>query len=210
MLQDILLILLASNYRPWYDIVHKIVHTNGGGRTMEFVRIGDKVISRQKIDSAVDEILSLRVQGMSQAEVAGITGVDRTFVSRLETLGEIRKGGSIAIIGFPIANCDEIRELAAGEGVDFVLLMTDSQRWDWVRQKNGADLLNEILKLINTVRSFDKVILIGSDKRLELMKGLLDRHTQVSTIVIGQSPMTGDVYLNPQLLRDMIVKLKGL
>ncbi|HHX10400.1 MAG TPA: transcriptional regulator [Firmicutes bacterium] len=175
----------------------------------EFVRIGDKVISRQKIDAAIDEILSLRVQGMSQAEVAGITGVDRTFISRLETLGEIRKGGSIAIIGFPVANCEEIRQVAAGEGVEFVWLMTDSERWDWVRQKSGADLLNELLKLINTVRSFDKVILIGSDKRLELMKGLLDRHTHVSAIVIGQSPMTGDVHLNPDLLRDMIVNLKG-
>ena len=181
---------------------------NGRDGAVEFVRIGDKVISRQKIDEAIDEILSLRVQGMSQAEVAGITGVDRTFISRLETLGEIRKGGSIAIIGFPIANCEEIRELAADEGVDFVLLMSDRERWDWVRSKNGADLLNELLKLINTVRGFDKVILIGSDKRLELMKGLLDRHAQVSTIVIGRSPMTGDVF-EPGLLREMIAKLKG-
>lgn len=185
------------------------MHTHGGDTVREFVRIGDKLISRQRIDEAIDEILSLRVQGLSQAEVAGITGVDRTFISRLETLGEIRKGGSMAIVGFPIANCDEIREVAAREGVDFVLLMTDKERWDWVRHKSGADLLNELLKLINTVRSFDKVILIGSDERLELMKGLMDRHTQVSTIVIGQSPMTWDVYLNPDKLRDMIVNLKG-
>ncbi len=176
---------------------------------MEFVRIGDKVISRQKIDSAIDEILSLRTQGMSQADVAAKADVDRTFISRLETLGELRKGGSIAIIGFPLANCEEIRELAAGEGIDFALLMTDKQRWDWVRQKSGIDLLNELLKLVATVRGFDKVILIGSDKRLELMKGLLDRHTEISTIVIGQSPMTGDVYLNPESLREMIIQVKG-
>jgi len=182
---------------------------HGGDKALEFVRIGDKVISRQKIDSAIDEILSLRTQGMSQADVAAKADVDRTFISRLETLGELRKGGSIAIIGFPLANCEEIRELAAGEGIDFALLMTDKQRWDWVRQKSGIDLLNELLKLVAAVRGFDKVILIGSDKRLELMKGLLDRHTEISTIVIGQSPMTGDVYLNPESLREMIIQVKG-
>lgn len=176
---------------------------------MDFVRVGDKVISRQKIDEAIEEILSLRAQGTSQADVASKIGVDRTFISRLEALGELRKGGSIAIIGFPLANCEEIREVASKEGVDFVFVMTDNERWDWVRQKNGIDLLNELLKIIATVRGYDKVILIGSDRRLELMKGLLDRHTEVTTIVIGRSPMTGDVYLNPKSLSHMIKRIKG-
>ncbi|HHY16814.1 MAG TPA: transcriptional regulator [Firmicutes bacterium] len=176
---------------------------------MEFIRIGDKVISRQRIDRALDEILSLRTQGMSQAEVALKTGVDRTFVSRLETLGELRKGGSIAVIGFPLSNCEEIRKVAIQEGVDFVFVMTDKERWDWVRQKSGIDLLNELLRLIAAVRDYDKVLLIGSDRRLELMQGLLDRHTQIFTLVIGESPMAGDVYVNPESLRTMIRKIKG-
>ncbi len=176
---------------------------------MGFVRISDKVISRQKIDNAIDEILDLRTQGFSQSDVADKAGVDRTFISRLETLGEVRKGGSIAMIGFPLSNCEEIRQLAIEEGIEFVLLMTDQQRWDWVKQKSGIDLFNKLLDLITTIRNYDKVILIGSDKRLELVKGLLDRHTQVFTVVIGQSPMTGDVRLNPELLRRMIVQVKG-
>ena len=176
---------------------------------MEFVRVGDKVISRQKIDQAIDEIINLRAQGMSQAEVSVKTGVDRTFVSRLETLGEVRKGGSIAIIGFLISNCDDIRDLAKEEGVEFTLLMNDTERWDWVKQKSGMDLLNELLWIIAEVRTYEKVILIGSDRRLDLMKGLLDRGTDVFSIVIGKSPMTGDVQINPESLRQMIREIKG-
>ncbi|QUL97760.1 MAG: helix-turn-helix transcriptional regulator [Candidatus Fermentithermobacillus carboniphilus] len=176
---------------------------------MEFVRIGDKVISRQKLEDAIDEILSLRSKGLSQAEVAQKTGVDRTFISRLEGLGELRKGGSIALVGFPLSNCDEIRKVAAEEGVDFTLVMTDEERWAFVRERSGADLLNDLMRLIATVRKYEKVILIGSDKRLEIMKGLLDKGTEVSTIVIGRSPMTGDVYLNPQSLREVIREMRG-
>ncbi len=176
---------------------------------MDFVRIGDKVISRSKIDEAIDAILARRAKGQSQSDVAAEMGVDRTFISRLETLGELRKGGSIALIGFPIANCDEIREVARTEGVDYTLLMNDEERWAFVRQKSGIDLLNELMALMSFIRRFDKVILIGSDKRLEIMKGLVDRNTEVATIVIGKSPVSGDVYLNPESLRKVIQGLKG-
>ena len=81
---------------------------------MDFVRIGDKMVSREKIHEAIDAILARRSKGQSQSEVAADLGVDRTFISRLETLGELRKGGSIALIGFPIANCDEIRTSQGG------------------------------------------------------------------------------------------------
>ncbi|HHY75351.1 MAG TPA: transcriptional regulator [Firmicutes bacterium] len=176
---------------------------------MDFVRIGDKIISKEKIHEAIDAILSLRSKGQSQSEVADALGVDRTFISRLETLGEVRKGGSIALVGFPIANCDEIREVAREEGVDFTLVMTDEERWAFVREKSGIDLLNELMALIASIRRFNKVIFIGSDKRLEIMKGLVDKGTEVATIVIGKSPVMGDVYLNPEFLRNVIRGLKG-
>lgn len=176
---------------------------------MDFVRIGDKVISRQKIDEAVDAILSRRAKGQSQADVAAEMGVDRTFISRLETLGELRKGGSIALIGFPISNCDEVREIASSEGIDFTLVMNDDERWRFVRDRSGIDLLNDLMGLMGSIRRFDKVIFVGSDKRLEIMKGLVDRNTEVATIVIGRSPMSGDVFLNPDSLRKVIRSLRG-
>lgn len=177
---------------------------------MEFVRIGDKVISMEKLQESVKQILSLRSRGLSQSEVAARMNVDRTFISRLESLGEMRKGASLAIIGFPIANCDEIRKLAQEEGVEYVLLMNDVERWKFVKEKNGADLLNEILEIIATVRRYEHVILIGSDKRLELVKALLDKDTEVTSIVIGRSPMIGDVQINPGRLREIIRRVKSL
>ncbi len=78
-----------------------------------------------------------------------------------------------------------------------------------MRQRSGIDLLNELMTLIASVRRFDKVIFIGSDKRLEIMKGLVDKGTEVATIVIGKSPVMGDVYLNPESLRQVIKGLKG-
>lgn len=176
---------------------------------MDLIRIGDKVVSRDKILDAIDEILSLRQKGLSQSEVSEKVGVDRTFISRLESLGEIRKGGSIAIIGFPLANPDEIRKVAREEGVEYDLLMTDEERWKFVKEKSGVQLLNELMQIIATVRKFNKVILIGSDWRLEIMKGLLDRETEVALMNIGRSPITGNVYLNPESVREVIRRIKG-
>ncbi len=176
---------------------------------MDFVRIGDKIVSREKIDEAIDDILARRAKGHSQAEVAGEMGVDRTFISRLETLGELRKGGSMALVGFPLANCDEVEKVAREEGVEFVLVMNDQERWGFVKTKSGIDLLNELMGLISMFRKHQKVILIGSDKRLEIMKGLLDKHTEVVTITIGRSPMSGDVNVDTDALRKTIRNLKG-
>lgn len=176
---------------------------------MDFVRIGDKVVSREKINEAIDDILTYRTRGLSQSDVAGQMGLDRTFISRLETLGELRKGGSIALVGFPLANCDEVRKIAAEEGVEFTLVMNDVERWSFARDRTGVDLLNELMALIGSIRKFEKVILIGSDKRLEIMRGLLDKKTEVATIVIGRSPMSGDVYVSAESLREIIRNLKG-
>jgi len=176
---------------------------------VDFVRIGEKIVSREKIDEAIDDILNRRAKGLSQAEVAGEMGLDRTFISRLETLGELRKGGSMALVGFPLANCEEVKMVAYEEGVEFILVMNDEERWGFVKSKNGIDLLNDLMGLIGLFRKHQKVILIGSDKRLEIMKGLLDKNTDVVTITIGRSPMSRDVTVDIDTLRKTIRNLKG-
>lgn len=176
---------------------------------MDFVRIGEKIVSREKIDEAIDDILIRRAKGQSQAEVAGGMGLDRTFISRLETLGELRKGGSMALVGFPLANCEEVKKVAHEEGVEFILVMNDEERWGFVKSKSGIDLLNDLMGLIGLFRKHQKVILIGSDKRLEIMKGLLDKNTDVVTMTIGRSPMSGDVTVDIDTLRKTIRSLKG-
>ena len=91
---------------------------------MDIIRIQDKIISQQKINDSITKILQLRALGYSQQEVADRMSVDRTFISRLEGIGELRKGKTIACIGFPIKNKTEIQAILEEEGVDFIMLMT--------------------------------------------------------------------------------------
>ncbi|HHY42181.1 MAG TPA: transcriptional regulator [Thermoanaerobacterales bacterium] len=173
---------------------------------MDLIRIGDKLISLSRIATTINEMLELRRQGFSQADVAKKFNTDRTFLSRLESLGEIRKGKTIALVGFPIKNIDEIKQVAAEEGVDFSLLMTDRQRWDFVYEKSGIELLNEVVSIIYKVRQYDVVIILGSDQRLRLFKALLDN--EVVPIDLGKSPITQDVYVEPDYLRNIIRTIK--
>ncbi len=173
---------------------------------MDLIRIGDKLISLSRIENSLQEMLDLRQQGISQTEVAKRFDIDRTFLSRLESLGEIRKGRTIALVGFPVKNIAKLKQVALHEGVDFTLLMTDKERWDFVYEKSGIELLNEIMGLLYQVRQYDVVIILGSDQRLRLFKALLDN--EVISINIGKSPITQDVYVDPENLRDVIKTVK--
>lgn len=173
---------------------------------MDLIRIGDKLISFSRIETTIKEMLDLRQQGYSQTDVAKKFNTDRSFLSRLEGLGEIRKGKTIALVGFPIKNVEDLKEVAIQEGVDYTLLMTDRERWNFVYEKSGIELLNEVMNIIYKVRQYDVVIILGSDKRLRLFKALLDN--EVVSIDIGKSPITEDVYVEPDNLRDIIKTLK--
>lgn len=195
-----------SDRRPFvrlavYNFVHK-----GEAVGPEFVRIGEKVVNRAKIGEAIDRILELRAQGFSQQEVADRLSLDRTFISRLETLGEVRKGGRIALIGFPIENKDEVEAVAREEGVDFVLLMTESERRDFVLNRSGLELFNDVMALVAEARSCDSVVLLGSDNRVRLTQALLDK--EVISFVIGQSPIQDDKYIDPAELRKVLRNLR--
>ena len=127
-------------------------------------------------------------------------------MSRLESLGEIRKGKTIALIGFPIKNIEEIKRISLEEGVDFTLLMTDKERWDFVYEKSGIELLNTIMTLLHKVRQYDVVIMLGSDKRLRLFQALLDK--EVVPINIGKSPINQDICVDSDNLRKIIKTIK--
>lgn len=174
---------------------------------MDLIRIGDKVISRYKIDDYISDILRLRSSGLSQTEVAGRLGIDRTFVSRLENMGEVRKGKSVAVVGFPIANHDELEALLKQEGVDFILLMSEAQRWDFVSQKSGIELFNAVMELMAQAHACDQVVVIGSNQRIKLLQAALDK--EVVGLEIGASPLTEDVYLDPHRLLSLIRAIKA-
>lgn len=174
---------------------------------MKLIRIGDKVINPDRIYRMVDRMLELRAQGLNQSDVAEILEVDRTLISRLESVGEMRKGKKIALVGFPVKNGPELTDMATSEGLDFVLLMSERERLEFARSQNGEVVLNQVMGMIARARECDAVIFIGSDQRLKMVEALVGPH--VIGIEIGRSPMTEDVYVSPDEVRNLIRSLKG-
>ncbi|KUO68244.1 MAG: transcriptional regulator [Clostridia bacterium BRH_c25] len=174
---------------------------------MDLIRIGDKVVSLTKINTKAKEILHYRMLGLSQQEVAEKLGVERTFISRLEGMGEIRKGHSIAAIGFPIKNKAEVEAILRAYGVEYFILMSEAERTDFVNECSGVQLSNKIMELINKFRSFDNVIVMGSDYRNRIARDMLDN--KVIEIDIGKSPIIEDVNVNLDILNDILMTLKG-
>lgn len=171
------------------------------------IRVGDKIINKQKVFDTIERMFTMRQQGVSQQETANQLGIDRTVVSRLETLGEIRKGGQIALVGFPIRNREELAAAAQEEGVEFIFLLTENERWKFVQQKSGAELFNEIMQIIARLRTYDIVIFIGSNMRIKLVETLLDK--EVIGIQIGESPIAEDKYFSPTDLRSIIRHIRS-
>ena len=173
---------------------------------MDLLRIGEKLVNIDRIHRTVDRILDLRSRGQSQQEVADQVGVDRTLISRLESLGEIRKGSRLALIGFPISNKEEIEAVARQEGVDFALVMTDSERWRFAEDRRGVQLANELMVIFSQLRDFDTVIFLGSYMRIKLVESILDP-AMVLSIELGKSPMQDDRYVDPKKLQSVIRSL---
>ncbi|NLO90155.1 MAG: helix-turn-helix domain-containing protein [Clostridia bacterium] len=169
---------------------------------MKIIRIGSKLISVDKIYNAVDKILQLRSSGLSQQEVGEKMNVDRTFISRLESLGEIRKGKRIAVVGFPIENKEELQNALASRGVEYMLIMTDEERWRFVQESNGMELFNTVMEIITKLRSYDVVLVLGSNYRIKLSEALLDK--EVIGIEIGKSPIKGDKYVPVEEIEKII------
>ena len=176
---------------------------------MQFVRIGDKVISLAKVDRIIKKALSMRAQGYSQKEIALQLNLERSFISRLESLGQIRKGNRIAIVGFPVGNKGEVLSLAQEKGIDFVFILNDEERWSFIKEKDGINLFNELLDIIKELQEFEVIIFMGSDMRAEVVESLLDG--EVICLPLGQSPIRDDVIVDIDKLRQIIdqVKLGG-
>ena len=174
---------------------------------MEFIRIQDKIISWQKIETTLKKVLQMRASGFSQQEVADRLTIDRTFISRLEGIGELRKGQTIACIGFPLSNKDEVQSILEKEGVDYILLMSEQERQDFINKRSGKELLNVLMDLIADVRKYEVIICIGSDERLKLLAGVLDG--QIISLEIGTSPLTEDKWLDPEIIRKVLKAIRS-
>ncbi len=175
---------------------------------MNFIRIGDKVINPKSIYRTVEQILDFRQSGLSQQETADRLGIDRTLISRLESLGEIRKGAQLAIVGFPISNVSELTSVAQEEGIDYILLMNEQERIRYVEEKSGVELVNSFMEIISRLKNYDAVIFIGSDMRMKMAEAILG--PKLISWEIGISPITEGRWVNPEQLRQLTRQLKNI
>ncbi len=171
---------------------------------MRFFRIGDKVISQEKLLEQVEGILTDREKGSTQEDAARHHGVQRSFVSWLETLGEVRRGARVAIIGFPIGNPDAVRECAERHGVEFVFLMTQSER-ERFSASSGDQVFNQVLETLATLKDFDVILLLASDWRIGLLEKILGR--EVVAVNLGHSPIVEDVQVDLDELDGILAGL---
>lgn len=174
---------------------------------MQFIRIGEKIICKEKLDREINKILELRVKGITQEGVARKLGVERTFVSRLESLGEIRKGKKIALVGFPIKNKEELTHLAEKLGIEYVFLLTQEERFEFIKKKGKSELFNEIIEIIVNLSDFDLIIFMGSDMRVPLVEKIFS--IQVIGIVIGHSPIKESKYVHPEKIIEIVKQVKN-
>ena len=174
---------------------------------MELLRIGDKTISRPQIDKWVSRILDLRAQGHSQQEVAAQLKIDRTFISRLEGLGELRKGKGIAVLGFPVANGPALEQICARYGIDWWMFLSEHERLGFVKQKTGLELFNDIIDILASIRNYDTVVVMGSNKRVQIVEALLDR--DVVRLELGESPLKQDVVVDTEEFEHIVKALCG-
>lgn len=171
---------------------------------MKLYRIGGKLVSEAKLFESVSAILADREGGATQEEAARTHSVQRSFVSFLETLGEIRRGQRIALVAFPVSNVDEVKELAARHSVDLVLVLSQSQR-EGVESASARDMFNMLLDSMAELASFDTIVLCASDKRIETFSRIFD--SEVIGIPIGESPIREDVVVD---LRELDAVLTGI
>ncbi len=169
---------------------------------MDLYRVGDKIISLQKINETLEKIFVLRSRGFSQQEVANHLRLDRSLISRLENMGEVRKGKRVAVIGFPLGNKEEIRTLAKERGVDYVWVMDDQERWSLVQGRSALDFFNDVMERITLLQTFDVVVVIGSSRWLKLANALLD--SEVVFIDLGDSPITEDRNVSVQQFEEVL------
>ncbi len=169
---------------------------------MKFSRIGNKIINNDRIDRVIQKIITLREEGYSQSQVAKALDVERSFISRLERIGEVRRGKKIALLGFPIKNKEEVLELGRKYALDYLLVMTEEERWAFLEEKKGLELFNEIIEIMVKLKEFDLIIFIGSDMRLDLMEKLIEGN--VIGIELGKSPLKQDQYVDIDSVENII------
>ena len=168
---------------------------------MRFYRVGDKVVGRDKLVERIEGILTDREGGATQHEAAAAHGVDRSFVSWLETLGEVRRGKRVALVAFPVANVADVRRVCDEHGVEMTLVVSQAEREGF--EAGRADMVfNLVLDTLADLKDFDVVIILASTKRTGAIEKILGR--EVISRPLGPSPLRHDVEVDLEELSDLL------
>ncbi len=165
-------------------------------------RIGDKLVSLDKAERLMEHVFKLRSQGISQQETARRLSLDRSFVSRLESAGEVRKGKRVAVVGFPIANTEELSDICQDMGLDFFMLLNNQERWSLVKEKQAMDFFNQMLELVAKLKGFETLVLLTSERWYRLAEALLD--LQIIYIGLGLTPLQEDCLVEAKRFRQVL------
>jgi transcriptional regulator with XRE-family HTH domain len=171
----------------------------------QIFRIGDKMISLDRAERLLEQVLKLRSQGFSQQEVASRLCLDRSFISRLESAGEIRKGKRVAAVGFPIENAAELTLICRALGLDYFMILNNRERWELVSGKQALDFFNQMLEIVARLRGFDTLVLLTSERWYNLAEALLD--LQIVYISLGTTPVEEDRPVDPEQFRRVLTQV---
>lgn len=171
-------------------------------RFEQIFRIGDKLISLDRAERLLEQVLKLRSQGFSQQEVARRLCLDRSFISRLESAGEIRKGKRVAVIGFPVKNAVELTLICRELGLEFIMILNNQERWDLVSGKQALDFFNQMLENLAQLRGFDTLVLLTSERWYSLAEALLN--LQIVYIGLGPTPVQEEKQVDPEQFRRVL------
>lgn len=172
---------------------------------MKLIRIGGKIISEKRVAEAVAEILQRRSNGHTQQEVADEFGIERSFISYLEGIGEVRRGKKVALVGFPVKNKEEIEQVARECGVDFVYLLNKAERITLGGKKKSSELFDEILEVLAKLKDYDLIVLLAYSGRISKLQKILGR--EIVGVSLGHLPLRKNKYVEPHEIRDVLTSL---
>jgi len=157
---------------------------------MRFFRVGKKIISRERLFKMVSDIMSERERGATQEEAARSHGVQRSFISFLESLGEIRRGSRVVVAGFPVANWEDVCQVADSHGVESLALLS---REDCVRMEAAP-----------------VVVLAAGEDRVAVIEKILGREVVGVRLIGSGSTCDGEVDLDEleQILAGVTIHVK--
>lgn len=173
---------------------------------MRIYRIGGKVVGWEKLTAALDSLLTDRENGATQEEAARAHGVQRSFVSFLETLGEIRRGERIALLAFPVSNVEAVKAVAERYSVDLAIVLSQSQRVG-VEHLSGGETFNMVLDTMAELAGYDTLVVAASDKRVEEVSAIFE--ADVIGLPLGPSPLREDVEVDVEALGALLGTIVG-